>query len=70
MLHYLAKSAALTISISITHIAFLTKMQKGQKPEMRFAFLISENTTSRFLAKGKIYCSKHRSRIDDLKAKS
>jgi len=47
-------------SIKNSYIVFFTKMQKRQSPKMRFAFLISENTTSRFLTKKKIYCSEQR----------
>ena len=53
---YLAKTIGPSISILSTYIVFFTKMQKRQSPKMRFAFLISENTTSRFLANRKIYC--------------
>ena len=54
---FLAKSAGLTNSIKSSYIVFFTKMQKGQSPKMRFAFLISENTNPRFLDRGKIHCS-------------
>jgi hypothetical protein len=51
---FLAITAGSSISIYIAYIVFFTKMQKRQSPKMKFAFLISENTTSRFLAKEKI----------------
>jgi hypothetical protein len=54
---FLAKSTGLSISILFTYIVFFTKMQKRHTPKIRLAFLISENTTSRFLANEKIYCS-------------
>jgi len=37
-----------------------------QRPKMRFDFLISENTTSQFLANEKIYSSDRRFLINDL----
>ena len=53
----LAKSAGLTNSIKSSYIVFFTKMQKGQSPKMRFAFLISENTMFLKLCWPLIYCS-------------
>jgi hypothetical protein len=66
---YFAIMAGSSTSIQIAYIVFFTKLQKRQNPKMRFALRISENTTSRFLAKRKIYCSDHRFLIDDFKAK-
>jgi hypothetical protein len=38
-LRYLASTTGSSISISITYILFLTKLQKGQTPEKRFALI-------------------------------
>jgi hypothetical protein len=43
---FLAKTAGLSISISITYILFLTKLQKRQIPEKRFASLKNDITGS------------------------
>ena len=41
---YLAISAGINISISVTYILFLTEMQKRQTPENGFAFLKNDIT--------------------------
>jgi hypothetical protein len=56
---YLAIMAGSSTSIQIAYILFFTKMQKRQTPKKRFTFLISKNTSLRFLAKRKKYCSDH-----------
>jgi hypothetical protein len=38
-LEYLAKTTGSSISISVTYIVFLTKMQKGQIPLEEFALI-------------------------------
>ncbi|MGB5992327.1 MAG: hypothetical protein WBG61_08400, partial [Desulfobacterales bacterium] len=44
---YLASTTGSNISISITYILFLTKMQKRQTPEKRFALLKIADMQSR-----------------------
>jgi hypothetical protein len=46
----LAKTAGINTSLKSAYIGFFTKMQKEQSQKMNFAFLISKNTTLRFLA--------------------
>ena len=48
----------LCLNLQLTKIEdslFYTKMQKRHIPKMRFAFLISKNTSIQFLAKRKIF---------------
>ena len=57
----LAISTGSSISISITYIVFLTKMQKRQTAKIRFAFMISKNTSCLKSFWALLYCKYQKS---------